>query len=122
MRYIAYADYYKDNIMSLVLAEFDENVLDSEDKETLEEFQDTGLEELEEEILDSVRPSFYYYALDKNDLKRLFVLVNRKDPENETWPVQVNNIYISLDKAKLALKKDLRSSNIEQGMIKGLFN
>ena len=112
-KYASYADMYNERISSLVLSEFNFEDLTDEDKELLEIGD-------EEDIIDSIVPTFYYYACEIANAPTPFILVNGVDPEGEIWPAQVNNIYDTLDEAKEALKKDLGFDNIRRGIIKNI--
>lgn len=115
-RFVAYVDTHKNKITSLVLAEFDADELSQDDKEMLEDWE-SGDFTYDEEILDSIKPYHYYYAIDFNDTSP-FILIDGKDPSNETWPAQCDNIYKKLHKAELALKMQLVNNNINRGIIK----
>lgn len=116
-RFIGYVDLHKDKITSLVLAEFDADTLSEDDKEMFSEWEEGEASNVAEEILDSIKPYYYYYAVDFIDTTP-FILVDGKDPDNETWPAQCNNIYKKLHKARLAITSGLNNNSIERGIIK----
>lgn len=118
-RFISYVDMYKNKITSLVLAEFDVDILDDEDRETLDEWENGESSEVAEEILDSLKPYYYYYAVDFNEAEP-FIIVSGEDPSGERWPVQCNNIYKKFHKAEQVLKSGLVDNNINRGIIRNI--
>lgn len=116
-RFIGYADKFGKRIQSLCVAEFDTANLKKEEQSALEEYEEG--DGTWDYFLDSLRPMFYYYAMDfSNDPPIIFI--NQPDPVKETWPVECRDIYKTIDDAKEAMLGDLKMWGLtpQQALIK----
>lgn len=108
--YISYIEKNRNTsaLSSMILAEFDANKLSEEDKESLSDCLKSGKCI---HYLESVVPAYIYIAFD-NIEDPAYIKVDALYNESEEWPVDAENVYTTLSKAKSAFVRE-SETNIE---------